>query len=240
MAPNRADEILAEWSAVTRAATVPPAPVGTAARPGAGFGISLAGAALLALGLIVALAWLNSRDELANVGGDGTSGPPTQAPSPGPTSVPSEPAASRGDTVWQAGCRGPARHPIITFERWDGAAGSRMADIRLTNRVDFPCDVAAIESIEYASDDGTTLIGPVPVLIPAITLDARESVTSMVRVSNYCGPAPRGSISLGFYFETGMFMNTGWPFEQRDIAIAPCNDPNAPGTLEMQPWTPMD
>jgi hypothetical protein len=123
---------------------------------------------------------------------------------------------------------------------WEGAAGSRIADIRLTNRVDIPCDVPAIESIEYASDDGTKLIGPVAVQIPAITLDARESVTSMVRVSNYCGLAPRGSIGLGFFFETRMYMVTGWPFEQRDIAIAPCNDPDAPGTLEMEPWTPVE
>jgi hypothetical protein len=123
---------------------------------------------------------------------------------------------------------------------WEGAAGSRIADIRLTNRVDIPCDVPAIESIEYASDDGTKLIGPVAVQIPAITLDARESVTSMVRVSNYCGLAPRGSIGLGFFFETRMYMVTGWPFEQRDIAIAPCNDPDAPGTLEMEAWTPVE
>src|SRR3954452_4286749 len=133
MDPSRSNRILREWSAVASAARRPAvAPRGVAVRSGIPT-LSFAGVAVVALALVVAVAWLGTR------GPNGTVGQ---------TPLPSVPVASPVGTA--AGAPAPtigACDPsslVARITQWEGAAGSRIADVELRN-AGVECTLEAME-----------------------------------------------------------------------------------------------
>src|SRR5262245_34158447 len=172
MTPKRSDEILSEWSAVSRTATPPGAPPHARTASVAGPGISLAGAAALVVAVLVAIVWLGNGDAT----GPGAVSSPTPAPSveatpapaipAPPTPEPSQVAAatplpSPSSTPELAACTGRALVPQITM--WGGAAGSRVADVQLTNTSDSACLISTVNRVQLVDGDGTVLVdGRIP------------------------------------------------------------------------------
>jgi uncharacterized protein DUF4232 len=230
-----ADRILHEWSAVARSATPPGPPIRAAGPRAVGAGISLVGVSLLAIGLVVALAWLGGRDSRPTVG-DTT--PPTPTPAvPSPAASESQaPAATAEPTpATPEPTLGPCQR-LETPLTWEGAAGQRIATITLTNRFGGTCVIDGLTQVEYADGTKALIAGPVPAGADHVTIGPHSSVTTMVEVGNYCGPAPT-DVNIVLRRSEQSFVIIGSPASQADMAVPPCNGPGQPATIQMQPWS---
>jgi hypothetical protein len=223
MDPSRPNRILDDWTAVANAARRPAAPprpvVVRSGLPGA----TLAGASLVIVGLVVAGVLLGRPGPNDAIG---------SSPSPvGPTaSAPtSSPARSGG------ACQPGDVDARITL--WEGAAGSRIADVELTNTGATPCDLETMAKPQLVSGRGDILIdGSTPRSTAVITLAPGEIVKTLVRASNYCGPAPEPPVSVAFVTSyEALFVATA--LSPSDTTLPPCNGaPGSAGAIEMQPW----
>jgi hypothetical protein len=234
MTPKRSDEVLSEWSAVTRTATPPGPPSKSVAPRAGGVGISLAGVGLLAIGLVVALAWLGNRDSRPGVGD-------TTPPIPSPTI--SSPAATQSANATATpspsptATLGPCSH-LSTPLSWEGAAGQRIATITVTNGSDGTCVINGITHVQYVDAGNHVLIdGPVPTGAGTLTVAPHSSVTTMVEIGNYCGPAPEQPVGIAFTDGDRKLLLIGSPASQADMSVPPCNGPAQPGSIQMHPWS---
>lgn len=121
---------------------------------------------------------------------------------------------------------------------WNGAMGSRIADVELTN-TGVTCRLAEMARPQLIEGHGAILIdGAIPTDLTTLTLASGDLIKTMVRASNYCGPSPTAPVSLSFVLAG----NTG-----RILALAvsptdttglpPCNGtPGSAGSIEMQAW----
>jgi hypothetical protein len=248
MEPNRADRILDEWSSVARSATPPgPPPRGVTTRA-AGAGISLAGAAVLVVALVAVFAVLGNRPSQTVPGALPSASPspvpsvavaspvpatPTPAPSATPTPTASPTPTPTGSPAL-AVCDGSALAGRITS--WEGAAGSRIANVELTNSGSAPCTAPAVARARLVDGSGTELIqGAQPSGGATITIPAAGSVTTLVQVSNYCGAKPVAPVGIAFDIN-GVATVLAKPASNTDATVPPCNGPGQPGSIEMQPW----
>lgn len=128
---------------------------------------------------------------------------------------------------------------------WDGAAGSRIAEVKLTNTGSAPCLTATLDRVALVSLpafelDGSALIqGKNPTSPQPLTLAAGETVTAGVAASNYCGAEPAAPVTVAFELSNGGGIVTAAPVNQTDVSgVPPCNGPGSPGSVQMQPWAP--
>jgi hypothetical protein len=250
MEPDRAERILDEWSSVARSATPPGPPPRGATTSVTGAGISLAGAAVLVVALVAVFAVLNNRpDQTAPGALPSTSPSPSVAfaspspsvavaipapPTPTPSASPAPTAAPSGSPALAA-CDGSSLSARITS--WEGAAGSRIANVRLTNAGAAPCATTAVARARLVDGGGTELIqGAQPSGGATITIPAGASVTTLVQVSNYCGAAPVAPVGIAFDIN-GVATVLAKPASNTDATVPPCNGPGQPGTIEMHPWS---
>ena len=232
MSPNRADRILGEWSAVAGTATRPPSPADSLGPRTTGLGISLAGAGLLALALVVALAWLSGRDERSNAGD-------TTPPSANATPSPEASAAVIPDP---SSTPAPSQNPCVRLAApltWEGAAGQRIAHVKLINRSDTDCLMGEFERVQYV-DGGNVVLIEGPAAPGFLTVPGHSSVSTLIEIGNYCGPAPEQPVGITFTYASGGVLIVGSPKTQEELSVPPCNGPNDPATIEMQPWIPSD
>ena len=120
---------------------------------------------------------------------------------------------------------------------WEGAAGSRIADVELTNTGSTPCDLETMAKPQLVSGHGDILIdGSTPSGTAILTLAAGDVVKTLVRASNYCGPAAEPWVSVAFVTSyEALFVAT--PLSPTDTTLPPCNGPpGSAGTIEMQAW----
>ena len=244
MEPTRSDQILDEWSSVARSAT-PPGPPPHAVTTGvAGAGISLAGAAVLVVALVAAFAVLGNRPSQS-----GPAGLPTASPSPSPSvavAIPApptpEPTATAAPTPTLTPTPSPSLiadcHPAdltTQITLWEGAAGSRIGHVQLTNNGSGTCSTADTWQPVLVDGQGRALIeGRPSTNATRIILPAGQVVTTLVLVSNYCGPTPAPPVSLSFVVDGTTV--TATPESATDTTTPPCNGPGQPGSIEMQPW----
>jgi hypothetical protein len=242
MEPTRSDQILDEWSSVARSAT-PPGPPPHAATTGvAGAGISLAGAAVLVVALVAAFAVLGNRPSQS-----GPAGLPTASPSPSPSvavAIPAPPTPEPTSTAAPTPTPTPTPSVLATcnpadlttqITMWEGAAGSRIAHVQLTNNGSATCGTPDTWQPELVDGQGRTLIeGKPSTTTTSITLPARQTVTTLVLVGNYCGPTPAAPVSVAFVVDGARL--TAAPESATDTTTPPCNGPGQPGSIEMQRW----
>ena len=234
MSQSRTDRILAEWSDVVATATPPPAPVVSLGPRVRGLEISLVGAGLLLI--VVALAWLAGRPDGPNVGDtvDSTPEPSAVAPSPNaslnPSAAPGEASVVPGWTCPRA----------LTFEiEWERVADRAVARVFMRNRDSDPCEFGGVARVDYGMNDGTILVhGSGSSGAPGVIVQPGQTVTSLVTVTNYCGPAPIYPLDLDFHIVGGGEWVVGSPEDQIADATPPCVDPDQSATTDMQPWTP--
>lgn len=170
----------------------------------------------------------------------------TASPFPSASAAPSiVPAAS---TVPTTGPCDPARLAArITL--WEGAAGSRIAHVEVTNTGAVACLLPAMARPQLVDGKGSVLIDGAPAASPSPAVTAAPSpapllvaaggvLKSLVRASNYCGPAATAPVSLAFVLASGgRFVAT--PFSPTDGGVPPClGAPGSAGTTEMQAWAP--
>ena len=72
----------------------------------------------------------------------------------------------------------------------------------------------------------------------ALALAAGSSAGTLVRVGNYCGPAPVTPLSIAFVLPDGGRIVAS-PISPSDETVPACmGTPGSPGSIEMQPWAP--
>jgi hypothetical protein len=223
MDPSRPNRILDDWAAVASEARRPSsAPRPVAVRSGLP-GATLAGASLIVVGLFVAGVLLGRPGPSDTVG---------TSPSPqGP--VASDPSASPSSSGGL--CRPEDVDARITM--WEGAAGSRIADVELKQTGSVPCGLETMAIPRLVNGHGDVLIaGSAPARTTTIRFAPGEVVRTLVRTSNYCGPAPEPPVTVGFVTSyDALFVAT--PPSPTDTTLPPCNGtPGSAGTIEMQPW----
>jgi len=152
-----------------------------------------------------------------------------------------QPASSAPATV--ASCR--AKDLAGRILAWDGAAGSRIAELELENTAAITCTVAEPSALRLIAGGGTILIdsstitgdvAPAPDG-PAVTVAAGKSIQTDVRVANYCGPTPESpiGISLSLPGSGGTVVAKSAPGVSSADAVPPCNGPVGP-EIEMNGW----
>jgi hypothetical protein len=241
MAPNRTDQILDEWSSVARSAT-PPGPPNAATTRVSGAGIGLAGGAVLVVALVAVFAVLGNRPSQSS----GPAGlPSASSSSPSVAIATAEPMAS--PTRSPTGTASPTGSPSIAacegtslsarISSWEGAAGSRIANVELTNAGSAPCTTTTVARTRLIDGSATELIqGAQPSSGAIITIPAGGSVTTLVQVSNYCGPAPVAPVAIVFDIN-GVATVLAKPASTTDATVPPCNGPGQPATIQMRPWS---
>jgi hypothetical protein len=223
MDPSRPNRILEDWTAVAseaRRPTGPPRPV--VVRTGLP-GATLAGAGLVVVGLLVAGVLV---------------GRPAPNPDLGSSPSPGNPVASASSTAASASggaCRPEDIDARIT--QWEGAAGSRIADVELTNTGSMACGLERMAKPQLVSGQGDVLIdGATPAATTVIAFAPGDVLKTLVRASNYCGPAAQRWVSVAFVTSYDALFVAA-PLTPTDTTLPPCNGaPGSAGTIEMQPW----
>jgi hypothetical protein len=169
------------------------------------------------------------------------------APTGSPTTSPSQSAGT--------GSCDPARL-TARITRWEGAAGSSIAHVEVTNPGPDPCLLAAVVRPQLVDAKGAVLVdgtsgaasaspatpSPSPTASgPSAsprTVPVGGVVTTLVRVGNYCGPAPATPLSVAFVLPDGGRLVAA-PLSPSDQTVPTClGAAGSPATIEMQPWAP--
>lgn len=237
------DELRRRVGAVSAAppVAVPPARA-TWRRPGLVWAAALAAAVV-----VVAIgAWQLRPNPGLGVGTDPSASPsavPSGSPSaPSGTPAPSGSASPAGDVV---ACLYVDLHGQIVG--WQGAAGSRIADVQITNVAQRPCIIGGTPGLQLVDANGQVLIdsaaaGPSgePHLAPGderFELAPGDTLKTEVAVSNYCGATPSPPIDIAFTLpaEGGRLVVEPGPGVSSGEAAPPCMGPAA-ATIAMNGW----
>ncbi len=248
MDPSRPDRILEEWNAVADGARRPSTPPRRVTIRAGSAGLSLAGVGVVAVVLLATAVWLG-RPGSTGPGGVVPSGSPsativeTPAPSaspaptptPSPTPAPTPTVAPTPTATPTIGACAPAALAAkITL--WEGAAGSRIADIEVTNSGRDTCTVEKLERPQLIDGAGRVLIdGTAPTSGAVIELAPGGRATTLVEASNYCGAAPVPPVQVAFVLRDGKRFIAAPP-TPTDATVPPCNGPGQPAVIGMQPW----
>lgn len=206
-------------------------------------GVATAVVAIVAIVAIVGTAyWLGGRGGQSPIGAAASPTPqttitaqvsPTASPevtigaTPSPASVPS------GTRL----CLPPSVSARITT--WEGAAGSRIATVKLQNVAPTDCLWPTLDQPQLVDGSGAILIdGAVAPAGTVLTLAPGDVVTALVRDSNYCRQAPVAPVTVAFVLPGGTGRVVAAPVSATDSSgVPPCNGAaGSPGKIEMQPW----
>jgi hypothetical protein len=158
---------------------------------------------------------------------------PSAEPSTAPTTAPTSPPTPE-PTV------GPCDPAVLATRvtSWEGAAGSRIANVELINHGKIDCLLEARAHPQLVDADGGVLIdGKDPATTAVLTLVPGQKVTTLVSASNYCGSDPPLPMSVAFVLGDGRRIVAD-PAPRADETLPPCNGPGQPGQVEMHPWAP--
>ena len=260
MDPNRTtDRILDEWDAVASTARPPSAaPRRRASLAGVASSLGLAAAGAFAAALVVGVIALGGRIS-PGVGSVGTPPPSSvgsaavaaasaSAASPTPTHPPTaEPASHAPSTPAPTATPVPTATPrpeatcgssglLAKITAWEGAAGSRIADVTVTNNGPTACLLPEPGALHLVDGAGRDLISGTGPGGPETSLVAGASVTTLVDASNYCGAAPAAPVRITFDLGAGRRV-TAEPPRPGDVTVPPCNGSTVPASIQMQRWS---
>ncbi|TMF36434.1 MAG: DUF4232 domain-containing protein [Chloroflexi bacterium] len=236
MDPNRkTDRILDEWDAVARMARRPVRAPRRRGLAGLGSTLGLVGAALVAAALVVAVGWLGGR--IASPGDVGSRGSESASPSavPTPTPVASAVAAASSPPAPTTGPCDPA-NLAARITAWEGAAGSRIADVSLTSTGETPCLMPETPRPQLVDGRGAVLAqGKITAGSPMIEVATGDVLTTLVEVSNVCvQPVPPVTVAFDMGGERRLVAQ---PYGPTDATVPPCNGPGRPAEIQMHPWS---
>jgi len=154
---------------------------------------------------------------------------PGAAPTPAPT-----PVATPVPTV--APCDPAKLAARITM--WEGAAGSRIAQLEMTNTGSSSCTIRAMERPQLVDGSGKVLIdGPAASASSTLTIAAGGVLKTQAEDSNYCGAAPKAPVTVAFVLSDGHKIVAA-PLSPTDATLPPCNGASQAATISMKPWAP--
>ena len=247
MEPTRVDRILEEWAAVTDRARRPATSPRRMQVSGGRSGATLAGASLVVVALVVAVALVGRGGSNPDIGGlaPTPTASPTATPTPSPTATPSPspsptasptPSPTPSPTVVPA--IGPC-NPVSLAARitaWEGAAGHRIADVELTNAGTVTCTLATLAKPQLVDGHGSVLIdGTAPGPSARLTVAPGDLLKTLVQDSNYCGPDPVAPVTVAFVLDGGGRL-VATPVSPTDGTVPPCNGAGSAADIAMQPW----
>jgi hypothetical protein len=244
-----------------RALRAPDAAAGGAPWWRAAFGVG--GVAVAAVALAVAAVWFagGSQPGPAASGAAAVGASPTATPTalPTPSEHPSVPAQSAAHPSPSAAAPSPSPAPPAACTAadltarildWQGAAGSRIADIELASRGGASCVVQGRPEVLLLDAHGATLIdsaksgsGPAHVSPgdQRYVVSPGHPLKTEVEASNYCGPAPRLPLTVGFVLAGGGGERiVATPLTQgvdEGEAVPPCNGQGSPATISTNGWS---
>jgi hypothetical protein len=247
MPSDRASRLLDEFSAVTSAAPRPESHARRLTMRNRMPVATLTGATLVIVVVAVAAIVLGQPGPSATVGSSPSAPTASSAPS-APASVtavasPSVPAVASPSVTPAPSSRptvGPCDPASLAarIKSWEGAAGSRIATVELTNRGTASCLLEATDRPQLVDGAGTVRIdGTSPATTKHLTLAPGDVVTTLVEASNDCNPEPVPPISVAFVFADGQRL-VAEPLSPTDTTDPPCNGAGSPATIDMHPWAP--
>jgi hypothetical protein len=123
---------------------------------------------------------------------------------------------------------------------WEGAAGSRIATVRLYNTSFTTCYVRNFPRVRLVSATGHALItGPAASTTASTkTIAPLHYRTTLVQASNYCGGAFTAPVTLTFTLTGTLGRVVAIPLSTSDTSgVPPCNGPGSPGVISMHAWS---
>lgn len=123
---------------------------------------------------------------------------------------------------------------------WEGAAGSRIAWIVVTNVGEEPCDLGGPPAAALLDGAGAVLAVSKEPLGggPGVRLASGKEALLFVAVGNWCGEPPRPPLSIGLTLPDGLQM-IARPADGLAVEPPPCNGPGQPATISVaaESWT---
>jgi hypothetical protein len=226
MDPSRPNRVLEDWSAVAGTAQRPqssPRPVEV--RGGLPMA-TLAAASLVIIAVAIAGPLLGRRDSDGVVGS-----------SPSMSVASAVPSTAASQDSHGGFCQPDDMDARIVS--WDGAAGSRIAQVELTNTGSTTCGLETMAKPRLVSGRGAVLIDGKTPRKPAVVAFASGAVVrTLVDASNYCGADPELPVSVAFVTTyEALFVATA--LSPTDATVPPCNGaPGSAGSIAMHPWAP--
>jgi len=145
------------------------------------------------------------------------------------------PAASAGPVP---ACVGG--HLSARIASWQGAAGSRIADVRIVNTSFTPCVLRNYPRVRLVSASGAVMINGAAASTTAAThlLAPLGFLRTEVADSNYCGPAFVKPVTLVFILPGTLGRVVAMPVSATDTGgVPPCNGaPGSAGHISMHAW----
>jgi hypothetical protein len=228
MPRDRVSRLLDEFSAVTNAAPRPESPARRMVMRNRLPAATLTGASLIVVTVAVAALVFGRSGPSPAVG---------SSPSSSVSSAPSVPttAVSTASPESSIGPCDPA-DLAARITLWEGAAGSRIANVQLTNRGTTDCLLEQLARPQLVNGDGGVLIdGRSPASGDQITVAPGAVLNTLVEAGNYCKAAPPPPVSVAFVFRDGGRV-VAQPVDPSDATLPPCLGPTQPATIDMHPW----
>jgi uncharacterized protein DUF4232 len=123
---------------------------------------------------------------------------------------------------------------------WQGAAGSRIADVELVNTSFVHCSLRDLPRVRLVSSSGAVLINGIAASTTAHThgLVPLATIKTEVSANNYCGPAVAGLVTLSFTLPGSAGRIVAIPASEPGAgAVPPClGAPGSAGHIEMHAW----
>ncbi len=133
-----------------------------------------------------------------------------------------------------------AGHLSARIVRWEGAAGSRIADVRLVNTSFARCVIRNYPRVQLMSARGVVMIRGAAASATAAThtLPALGFLRTEVSASNYCGPAYARPVTLAFALPGTLGRVVAMPVSAADTSgVPPClGAPGSAGHISMHAW----
>ena len=123
---------------------------------------------------------------------------------------------------------------------WEGAAGSRIATVRLYNTGFTTCYVRDFPQVRLVSATGHTLINGHSASTTAAvhTIAPLHYRSTLVQTSNYCGGSFTAPVTLTFTLPGTLGRVVAIPVSSTDAGgVPPCNGPTAPAVISMHAWS---
>src|SRR5439155_17049317 len=156
--------------------------------------------------------------------------PPTTAPSTAVTVPTPTPTA-------QVALACTAAEISVRAIDWTGAAGSRIASLKVTNAGGAPCLFPTITRPQLVDGRASILInGTTPTSASTVTLGVGASLTTMAADSNYCGPTPVAPVTVAIVLADGSRVVAAPVSPTDTFGLAPCMGSGSPAGITIRPW----